>query len=1733
MIEHKKVILVSVLLLFFFLTVSGVSAVEDNMTDELSGDLAADEIVAEDLDVKLENSDENDLVGDEGGYYLDPTEAYIRLNEFRLEKGVWFWNNDDTTVTYYNTNDYNQLQPLIRDEALEEAAKIRAKECADLFDHTRPDGTHCFTAYPDYGGAENIARYCDASTCTEMWKETFDVFNDQGHRRAMINPIYTCVGIAGYTSSYGVSFWVQAFGLKEIPINKTSPAQQVYENKQTFNDLNELIKNSADIKLDCDYIYQNDSSLNQGIVIDRTLTIDGQGHSIDATQLGRIFNIAADNVVLKNIIFKNAYPSDDCGGAIYSNALNLTVLNCTFDHNFAYYGSALYSNESINLKDCTFTDNMGVHGTVYSAKGNVNVVSSIFIDNYAMLYGGGVYVSNGDFTLTDSIFKNNTAFFSGALFVNNSTLLMSDCSIENNSALHHGAIYLNSSFANISDSRFKRNSIRDYYYYARGSSIHSSGGDLNVLNCNFTDNYAYTGGSVSSLEGNLTMENCNFLNDYSYVDHGVLYLTDSVALVQKSNFSNGRSISQSAGIYTDKSDLKIVECNLKNYTAEYGSAMYSMSSRIHAINCSFENNSAVYSGIIYSKNDDLTFEGCSFKNGTAQEAGGIYSDNGNLTLKDCDFIKNSAISEYESGGGAIYSKDGNVSIVNSRFTDNFASTVYYYAMGGAIYLSNSEMALVNSTLTNGSSSMGGGIYLTNSNIKIEGSDFESNTAYGGGVIYSIESNVTLNASNIYNNYLDSWGIIYSENANIDILDSCFSNNTADCGAAVYSLNGNMTASNSVFISNTAKSNAGSLFSYNGTVSVSDCNFTGNNAHSDFYSCGGAIYSEKGNLSVSSSNFINNSVSAQGGAIYSNGNFFVEDSRFIDNSVNSNNYYAFGGAIYEISGEGILDNNIFENNFVNSTYTAGGASIYLNAANVSIINCIFNNESGFTGASIYCENSYFDLKDSSFTDSHAQEGGAIYLTGSNVDISNSNFTNSMDSYNGGAIYSLNSNASVSNSNFENNMVNYGGGAVFSSNSNITLKDSTFKNNTAFNGAAVYGCDAIGCTFEDNYATGTAAAIYGDNNFAENCRFIRNTAFGDNPTYNVTVKDCTFEDNIILKMAQLDIEYLASEYYQGDQIYAYLYSGYYQYINNATVTLRAYKGDVLADTFEFSSGDGWTVNITEGTYLFVFSVEEPDYVVSPVNATVTIIKNEIADVKIDVSDNTYSQETVVKVTGNVDGSIGIYLDDSYWNSMSVEANKSAEISLGCPSAGSHEIKIVITPSNPRVVQKTFTKSFTVNKKPTSVAVDVADVTDDENVFVNIRASEDGTVEIKIGDAVQYVNVIADEDSSVDMGIFSKGSYSVDATFSAGDNYIDSSASKTFRVSVKLSQDDVKITPPGEGSKDISLSLPADAKGKVILTIAGEDYEFDVVDGKAIVSLPDVTGDNPYTIVYSGDDQYAGFSMEGSYNPEKDITIEVNLTTDPDMKVTEFEDGTAHVTLPSDATGTVTLTVNGEKYSFDVSGGIVTLALPALADGNYEYEISYSGDDKYNGAVQNGNVEIINPSITASNAKVTYTAGTYYQIAVKGLGGKPAANAEVVIKVNGKKFKTIPADADGKCKFKVTQIPGTYKLEITSLGVTKKATLTVKHLMTLKKVAVKKSAKKLVLTATLAKINKKYLKGKKITFKFNGKKYTAKTNKKGVAKVTIKSTVLKKLKVSKKVTYQATYLKDTVKYSIKVKK
>ena len=255
---------------------------------------------------------------------------------------------------------------------------------------------------------------------------------------------------------------------------------------------------------------------------------------------------------------------------------------------------------------------------------------------------------------------------------------------------------------------------------------------------------------------------------------------------------------------------------------------------------------------------------------------------------------------------------------------------------------------------------------------------------------------------------------------------------------------------------------------------------------------------------------------------------------------------------------------------------------------------------------------------------------------------------------------------------------------------------------------------------------------------------------------------------------------------------------------------------------------------------------------------------------------------------------------------------------------------------------------------------------------------------------------------------------------------------------------------------------------------------------------------------------------------------------------------VKLNAKSAGELLIFIDGiEIESTHVSS--ISYAIANLAVGSHSIKVVFSIDgsgetpDIYSNTFKVNVKEKAQPSpiptvpakIVANDYSAYYNKGTY-SVTVYGTDGKVAKGASVVFKINGKKVATVKTDAKGVAKVKISNryVPKTYKISATALGKTVTKKLTVKQVLKLKKVAVKKSAKKLVITATL-KEGKKAIKGKKITFSFNGKKYVAKTNKKGIAKITIKANVLKKLKVGKKITYKATYLKDTVKRTVRVKK
>ena len=146
--------------------------------------------------------------------YADVSSAYTALNDFRTTRGVWYWNSNNKTKTVFNTNSNNKLGKLKRSKKLEDVARKRAQEISIRFSHTRPNGTSCFTAYPDMKAkGENIASgQKSVNAVMKSWKEEDQKYEGQAHRRNMLSKKFNAVGIACYQAANGKKYWVQAFG---------------------------------------------------------------------------------------------------------------------------------------------------------------------------------------------------------------------------------------------------------------------------------------------------------------------------------------------------------------------------------------------------------------------------------------------------------------------------------------------------------------------------------------------------------------------------------------------------------------------------------------------------------------------------------------------------------------------------------------------------------------------------------------------------------------------------------------------------------------------------------------------------------------------------------------------------------------------------------------------------------------------------------------------------------------------------------------------------------------------------------------------------------------------------------------------------------------------------------------------------------------------------------------------------------------------------------------------------------------------------------------------------------------------------------------------------------------------------------------------------------------------------------------------------------------------------------
>ena len=1335
----------------------------------------------------------------------------------------------------------------------------------------------------------------------------------------------------------------------------------------------------------------NDGSLTLSDVKLSDNAADGYG--------GAVFNngelVVSDSVFDSNDIVNRGSASVDYGGAAIYNWYDgvLTVSGSNFTNNIKNYKNgdclvgAVATIGDATISDSYFVNNAGRWGGAITTSGaliagddvnTLTVSGSTFKENGG-LYGAGIFVWGSDFTVSDCVFDKNTASGKGNMTPNNNNGaaievtdtnkaiagIITGSNFTNNKAQYGGAIDICEGNIKITDSEFVNNSA-DVEGGAIDISTVKGNPEVSISGSKFINNSASYGGAIVNVK-DLTVRNTEFVNNtpdaiFNYVgfggnlDLGIENFTDlqnAIGLVtgtltlnqnvvmtddEAANFVNGVIINKNIRI--DGKGHTIDAKNLgRIFEIDGGFA-------VTLTNVTLTNGKADNGGAIYNfGNLDLVH--VNFVNNTAKYGGAIMNYAYGLVLDDSTFTNNTA-----KIGGAIYNSADCFVVGNSTFANNTATS-----NGGVIFNYGIGFVVGNSTFVNNSAADGAGAILNGGRGFVVGnSTFANNTATSkGGAIYNYGIGFVVGNSTFANNTAEDAGAVYNEGDNSVVGNSTFVNNTAtSIGGAIIN-NGKLVVDNSAFEDNAANYYGGAIFNWD-DLQVTNSAFDGNDilvrnirAMDNVDHGGAAIYNWKnGKLDISKSNFTNNIKNYKNGnllvgAVATIGDATISDSYFVNNSGR------WGGALSVMGGESSSATNFIDidgTKFVNNSALYGGA-MFVWGSNYSISNSVFDNNSAFgkgnmtpnnnNGGALVVTQGNIPISgtiiNSNFTNNKAQYGGAAWINEGTVDISNSNFINNTATVEAGAIgfepaYTKIT-ATVYGTNFINNTAGVDGGAIYS-NGDLRISDSDFDNNKAQKADIIYsninGLLSINGNNYSNYTENKAPIINlaGIETISSDGGVIITVL--DNKTVNVCYGDVVTLHAIItvdgVLVANQDLSFSV---YNGEDVVVCKANSL---LNGSYVA--TYKiNDVINKTVSIVY-DGPEVHINTG--ILNVSKANPDLTVGALNITVGDLE-------------------IITVTGPKDATGLITLTLNGIDYILPIYNGEAKFYFQDLAYGTYDVSASYSGDNHYVAAENSTV-FKVDKVLANLNIHVEDITFGENglVIITLPSDIDGSIVTVNVNGKVYPVTVENGFAKLPLRELNAGDYTISAVFAGNDKYLPGVSNALLTVSKADPALNVLISDVGyDGVFNINVALTGvDAiglNGNVIVTVNNKDYSVNIVNGKGTaVGVKLAAGTYDFTAAWAGNDNYNAVGDSGKFSVAKvDSIIDVAVS---DIKV--GEDAVISVKLLSDATGSVTVTVNGKDYTETVVNGVANVKVADLKAGTYDVAVKYSGDNNYNAAV-----------------------------------------------------------------------------------------------------------------------------------------------------------------------------------------
>ena len=269
--------------------------------------------------------------------------------------------------------------------------------------------------------------------------------------------------------------------------------------------------------------------------------------------------------------------------------------------------------------------------------------------------------------------------------------------------------------------------------------------------------------------------------------------------------------------------------------------------------------------------------------------------------------------------------------------------------------------------------------------------------------------------------------------------------------------------------------------------------------------------------------------------------------------------------------------------------------------------------------------------------------------------------------------------------------------------------------------------------------------------------------------------------------------------------------------------------------------------------------------------------------------------------------------------------------------------------------------------------------------------------------YSVVVINGKGNVSADKLPAGLYNFSATWAGNDNYNGTNISGGFKINkidstIAINVEDIKV---GENAT-IIVNLDSDATGNVTITLDNQNYAVAINEGQTIKVIGGLkAGTYDVFVKYIGDN-----NCNSAQNTTKFTVLKIS-EYNMDVTVPEFKEGvnsTVDVDLPKDAEGTVTVEIEGKKYTANIINGTAKVNIPGLGVGDYNITTTYSGDAKYVSMTKKGNITVIpnmDVNLYVDDVVMIYHDGTRLVAKLTDYQGRPIVNDIIYFTINGKTY------------------------------------------------------------------------------------------------------------------------------------